>query len=224
MMATAITIHAAPHGWVRQMGRWLLLPGWLITTAGASYAPWVERGPAALVLTAPDLAEFVKFLPEVRDGTLAVQRMLFLAPLFGVALATPLTASLARLAYPGWLRAVLLAMVIPLGLTLLPPVWSPSVLTSDEFRLQTAGCVACLFLVAASRWLGRLPPRPTVVLLVTLWLAAPAVALWQFGRVQAAVAAAYAGPVVPGWGAWAALAGGGVMSLGLLLAGRGPAR
>jgi hypothetical protein len=222
-MATAIT-PVVPHGRAWQLGRWLLLLGWLLAAAGASYAPWVERGPAALALTAPDLAEFVKFLPEVRHGTLGAQRLLFLAPLFSVAFATSPIASSEHLACPGWLRAVLLAAVVPLALTLLPPVWSPSVLMANEFRLQTAGCVACLFLVVVSPWLRRLPLRTIVVPLAPLSLASPAIGLWQFGRVQGAVAAAYAGMIVPGWGAWAALIGGGLISLGLLLAWRGQAR
>jgi hypothetical protein len=225
-MATASTKRISNRSWLRllpwQAGRWLLLAGWVVAAAGASFAPWVDRAPAALALTAPDLAEFVKFLPEVRSGALAVQRLLFLAPLFAVTLGAPLAASSARLAYPAWLRGLAAAAVVPLALTLLPPVWSPAVFTAAEFRLQTAACVLCLGLAAASPWLRRLPLAPLTVLLALLLaalaLAAPAAALWQFRGVQPAIAAAYASPVVPGWGAWAALTGGALMDVGLLFA------
>jgi hypothetical protein len=188
-----------------------------VALAGAGWAPWVDREAAALVLTAPDMAEFVKFLPEVRSGALVVQRLCFLAPLFVVLITSPWVISARPLDYPGWLRGLVLAIAVPLALLLLPPVWSPPVLLADEFRPQTAGCILCWGLVIASRWL----PRPSMavlrVVLPPLWLAAPLLALWQMTGVQAAVSQAYGSPVTPGWGAWAALAGGGVMSLGLWL-------
>lgn len=191
----------------RPISRWGLLAGLLLAAIGASFAPWVARSSAALVLTAPDLAEFVKFLPEVRDGALKVHRLLFLLPLFISTLSLPRVIATRRLAYPRWVRWPALAIVIPFSLTLLPPVWSPGVLLSAEFRLQTIACALCLGLVAATRWLDRTSPRPLVVLFVPLSLAAPALALWQFFVVRGAVTRAYASPIVPGWGAWATLAG-----------------
>ena len=198
-------------------GRWVLLGGCLLAAAGASFAPWVDRPPSALVLTAPDLAEFVKFLPEVRSGTLSVHRLLFLAPLFVVTLSLPLVVMSPRLAYAGWVRRLALALVVPLSLTLLPPVWSPSVLLSAEFRLQMMACVLCMALVVASRWLPHLPPRPLGSVLLCLWLASPLLALWQFWAVHAAVASAYASPIFPGWGAWATVIGCGLMVVGWLV-------
>jgi hypothetical protein len=203
----------------RQLACWLLLIGWLLAAAGASLAPWVERAPAALVLTAPDLAEFVKFLPEVRSGTLAVQRLLFLLPLWTVALGTPVVVTSARLAYPRWVRIPVLAAVVPLSLTLLPPVWSPTVLMSAEFRLQTVGCIVCLGLLIVAHWLRHLPLVPLTISLICLWLAAPVVALRQFQHVQASIASAYASAVSPGWGAWATAVGCALMCLGLAVAG-----
>jgi hypothetical protein len=202
-------------------GRWTLLVGLLLAAGGASCGPWVDRPAAALMLTAPDLAEFVKFLPEVRTGSLAVHRLLFLFPLFVTTFALPLVVANRRLAYPGWVRWPALVAVIPLSLTLLPPVWSPGVLLSAEFRLQTSACVLCLGMVVAARWLRLMPLRPIVALLVPLSLAAPALALWQFFAVQEAVTHAYASPIVPGWGAWIAIVGFGLVVFGILLALRG---
>jgi len=162
---------------------------------------------AALVLTAPDLAEFVKFLPEVRAGALKVQRLLFLLPLFVAAVSLPWVVASGWLVYPRWLRWLVLAGVIPLSLSLLPPVWSPGVLLSAEFRLQTLACGLCLGLVAASRWLRRAPARPALAGLMSLSALAVVLSLWQFRVVDQAVARAYASPIWPGWGAWLAAAG-----------------
>jgi hypothetical protein len=209
------SIPAVPPLW--QTGRWLLILGWLGAAAGAACAPWVDRASAALVLTAPDLAEFVKFLPEVRGGALATERLLFLAPLFVVLGSAPLVVTSASLAYPGWMRVVALAIAAPLALFLLPPVWSPPVLLADEFRLQTAGCGMCLVLIIGSRWLSHLPTAVLRLSLPPLWLVAPLLAVWQLEQLQPAVSSAYGSSVAPAWGAWATLLGGGIMSIGLWL-------
>jgi hypothetical protein len=91
------------------------------------------------------------------------------------------------------------------------------VFLSDEFRLQTVACGLGLGLVAVSPWLKGLPVRWLAGLLLPLALAAPALALWQFFVVQQAVARAYAGSVVPGWGAWGTIAGFALVILGALL-------
>jgi hypothetical protein len=192
--------------------------GLLLAALGAAFAPWVDRAPAALMLTAPDLAEFVKFLPEVRAGQLMVQRLAFLAPLFAVTLGLPFVVSSSRMAFPAILRWLLLAASIPLALTLLPPVWSPAVLLADEFRLQTLACGLCLCLVVGSRWLRPVPFGPAAAGLSGLWAAGCALALWQFHAAQAAVARAYASAVVPGWGVWATFIGCGLMIVGCALA------
>jgi hypothetical protein len=212
-----MTSEAGSLDGVGKASRWLLLAGLLLAAVGSSFAPWVDRSPAALLLTAPDMAEFVKFLPEVRAGSLAVQRLLFLLPLAVVTLSLPMVATARQLAYPRRVRWLALAATLPLALTLLPPVWSPPVFVSDEFRLQTAACGLGLGLVAVSPALKVVPARWLAVLLLPLSLAAPALALWQFFVVQEAVTRAYASPVVPGWGAWATVAGFALVILGALL-------
>ncbi|MGQ9501079.1 MAG: hypothetical protein ACUVSF_12290 [Anaerolineae bacterium] len=184
--------------------------------AGASWAPWVERPAAALVLTAPDLAEFVKFLPEVRSGALEVQRLFFLAPLFLLTLGTPLAFGPMVPRSLSWLRVLIRLAVLPLALMLLPPVWSPFVLISDEFRVQTLGCVICLLLALVWRSHWHVP-RLFLILLSLGWVAAATLAVWQFMKAQQAIAHAYASPIVPGWGAWATLGGSLLMSVTLWL-------
>jgi len=202
--------------------RWPLLAGLLLAALGASFVPWVDRPPVALVLTAPDLAEFVKFLPEVRDSSLRVQRLLFLLPLFVATVSLPIIVAARRLAFPGWVRWPTLLIAIPLSLMLLPPVWSPSVLLSAEFRLQTAACLLCLGLVVSSCGLKGLPLVPLLVLLTPASLAAPALALWQFSIAQEAITRAYASPINPGWGTWLTLISFASVTVSALLIAREP--
>ena len=200
--------------------RWSLLAGLLVAALGASFAPWVNRSPAALVLTAPDLAEFVKFLPEVRDGSLRVHRLLFLAPLFVATFSLPLIVISRRLAYPRWTRWPVLILVIPLALTLLPPVWSPRVLLSMEFLLQTVACLLCLGLIVISRWMRDTPIQPLLLLVALTSLVASTLILWEFYVVREAIASTYASAVVPGWGTWLTLIGFALAILSALLLAR----
>ena len=50
------------------------------------WGPWVDHKTAALVLSGLDMAEFVKFLPEVRAGTEFMIRELFYLPPLAAAL------------------------------------------------------------------------------------------------------------------------------------------
>ena len=59
----------------------LLLGAMVMVGVGGGFAPWVYHDVVALQLTAPHLAEYVKFLGEVRLGMLNVQRLHFLLPL-----------------------------------------------------------------------------------------------------------------------------------------------
>ena len=199
---------------------WSLLAGLLLAALGASFAPWVYRSVAALILTAPDLAEFVKFLPEVRDGSLRMFRLLFLFPLFVSTFSLPLIVASRQLAFPRWVNWLVLILAIPLTLTLLPPVWSPSVLLSPEFRLQTVACLLCLGLIVISGWLRDIPLRPLLLFVALASLVAPVLALWQFFAVREAISYAYASPVVPGWGTWLTLAGFALVILSALLLAR----
>ncbi len=198
--------------WVRLL---LFSVGWMVAATGASCAPWIERPAAALVLTAPDLAEFVKFLPEVRDGTLGIQRLFFLAPLFLLTLGTPLALGSGLSGTPSWLRLLTRLAVFPLALMLLPPVWSPTVMISEEFRLQTLGCIVCIVLAIVWRSNWRLP-RYLLALLSLGWVVAPLLAIWQFVEAQPAIARAYASAITLGWGVWATVGGGVLMSFIIL--------
>lgn len=173
-----------------------------MTGVGGAFLPWIWRPPVALQLTAPGLAEFVKFLPEVRYGQVQIQRLFFLLPLFFAMLALPLTLENRTLALPRWLCWALRLAVVPFALAALPPVWTPANLIAPEFRLQTELALAAIVLAGAAPLLKNLPLKLLLILLVGGGLASISLPVWQFSLIQPGVGEAYSGPVSLGWGWW----------------------
>jgi hypothetical protein len=185
--------------------RWLLLIlAGLIGTVGY-FGPWVPHRAAGLVILGLDLGEYVKFLPEVAAGQIAIRRELFYLPLVAASLSASLLAG--RQGLPRWSRALLALVAIPLALAMLPPAWSPTTLTLPEFRLQVIAIVVCLGMVPAVVLTRYLPNRLVLGLIALLALAAAIWPAWGLRQVLPAIAALYRQPLVPGWGFWAALAG-----------------
>ena len=191
---------------------WLLSLGLLLTGIGGAFLPWIWRAGVALQLTAPGLAEFVKFLPEVRSGQVQIERLFFMLPLFLAMLALPLFATNQSLRLPMWLRWLMRLAVIPLALASLSPVWTPAILVSPEFRLQTLLAATVVSLAVIAPLFKRLPLRILIILLIVGDLAALPLPLWQFNLIQAGVGAAYHQPVSLGWG-WCLTVGAIVMSV-----------
>jgi hypothetical protein len=164
------------------------------------FGPWVDHKTAALVLTGQDMGEFVKFLPEVRAGTAPMVREFFYLPPFAAALGLILLLASKRLAYPLPIRAVMLVAVLGLAWAMLPPVWTPQLLVTAEFRKQTGAIVLCLLLLIVHPVLRSLPLRLTAVALIGLALLGTVPPLWQFFAIREAVNRAYGWPVQLGWG------------------------
>ncbi|RMF05937.1 MAG: hypothetical protein D6768_00195 [Chloroflexi bacterium] len=186
---------------------WLASGGLLLAGIGGAFAPWVWRQAVALQLTAPGLAEFVKFLAEVRTAQIQVQRLHFLLPLFVAMLALPVLVENRALGLPRWWRWLLRLAVIPLALAALSPVWTPAILMAAEFRTQTllAGLAVGLALVAPL--LRGLPLKWLAVALALAGATALALAFRQFALVQPGIENAYHSRVTPGWGWWLTAAG-----------------
>lgn len=189
------------------MASWLLVLGLFLAGLGGAFLPWIWRSPVALQLTAPGLAEFIKFLPELRLGQMQVERLFFLLPLFLVMLALPLFAVQQRLALPGWVSWALRLTAIPLALASLSPVWTPTILVSPEFRLQTILAVVAIGLAFIASALKALPLKMLTGLLAGGGLAGLILPWWQFSLIQASIAEAYHEPVSLGWGWWLTVAG-----------------
>lgn len=196
------TLHAS-----HSLASRLLVFGLLLTGCGGAFLPWIWRDSVALQLTAPGLAEFVKFLPEVRYGQVQLQRLFFLLPLFLAMLILPLVVENKRLALPRWLRWALRLAVIPLALAALSPVWTPAILLAPEFRLQTLLALIAMGLAVIAPILHRLPLPGLIILLLGSGVAAIILPIWQFGLIQASIVEAYHEPVSLGWGWWLTVAG-----------------
>jgi hypothetical protein len=178
----------------------LLLPlSWLLAAVG-TYGPWIAHKTAALTLSGVDMAEFVKFLPGVLDGSLVVNRLLFYLPPLAIVVSVALLAGSHRLRFAWPLRLAMVLLAVPVSLQLLPPAWSPASLGTAEFRLQTLGLAAC-WLLLATFWLwGRLPAWLAGSLSAALALAAAAASTWQFLVVKPAIDVLYGQPPATGWG------------------------
>ena len=89
--------------------RLLLLAGWICAVVGY-HGPWVDHTAAGLILTGVDMAEFVKFLPQVMGGTLIVLRQLFYLPILATVVSIALLVGAQRLNYPWLVRIALLGL------------------------------------------------------------------------------------------------------------------
>jgi hypothetical protein len=171
------------------------------------FGPWVDHETAALVLTGQDMGEFVKFLPGVRDGTAPMIREFFYLPPFAAALCLILLMASKRWAYPLVVRAVMLLAVLGLAWAMLPPVWTPQLLITAEFRKQTVAIAFCLLLLIIHPVLRYLPLRLMALAIMVLALLGTGPPLWQFFSIREAVNRAYGWPVQVGWGLWVTLLG-----------------
>lgn len=195
----------------------LLLPvGWVLASVGY-YGPWIAHATAGLTLSGIDMGEFVKFLPEVFDGTLAVTRQLFYLPPLAVAVTIALLIGSPRLGYPWLLRAPALLLAALVSLQLLPPAWSPASLMTAEFRLQMIALGLCWLLLAGFWLWGRLPAWLSGSLSAGLAMAAVGLSGWQFLVVKTAIDSVYGAPPAIGWGFLLCMGGLAVLATGSVL-------
>src|SRR5512133_3728589 len=129
---------------VRRPHSLLLVLAGLIGVAGY-FGPWVPHRAAGLVILGLDLAEYVKFLPEVISGQMALTRELFYVPLFAASVSAGLLAG--RRTLPALGRALLALAAVPLALAMLPPAWTPASLRTPEYRLQVLAIALCLLML-----------------------------------------------------------------------------
>ena len=205
----------------RLLARLLLLLG-SIGLAGATWGPWVAFDSPGLTLLGIDLAEYVKFLPEVRSGALHVAREQFYLPLFTLSVGLSL---LSLLGAP-WLhyrpaRLLLALLAVPCALALLPPAWSPATFGQAEFQPQIRMLIVALVLaligLLTPGWRQRYGRQALAILLAVLALAATLLPLWQWSRVRPAIEVVYQRSSSLGWGGWALLLGGMALTAGALL-------
>jgi hypothetical protein len=169
------------------------------------YGPWLAHRAAGLVVLGLDLAEYVKFLPQVASGQIAIRREIFYLPLFAGSVTASLLAS--RHYLPPWLRWALALSAAPLALAMLPPAWSPGVLLLGEFRVQVFAIVLCLGLIPGIVVTRHLPDWLVLALIALLAILAALGPAWAFLQVRPAIAQVYRRPPPLGWGFYLCLLG-----------------
>ena len=189
-------------------GRWLIV-GVLCTLVGY-WAPWITHRSVGLVQNGFDLSEFVKFLPQVKDGSESLVRWFFFLPLATTAFSICLLASWLSGASRKWLRLPFMAISLVLLVILIPPYpYSPDRVLGNEFRARTI--LACITWIACSlipiwqkpfayyRW-----GCPLLVSLSVTGAIGPTLQMWSL---HDAVSSAYGSPTVVGWGVWLMVTG-----------------
>lgn len=195
-----------------ELANWLWPLACFITLTGY-FGSWVEHPVAGLAITGLDLGEYVKFLPGVREGEVTVWRQGFYLPLAAVSMSCSLLAYRRAYAYAFVVRLALLLLGVVAALNLLPPAWSPVILWTNEFRLQTATMLISLVMVGLSPLLALLPSLPVYAFIALLSLAGIWYPTSGFLRILPSVSNLYDHGLRPGWAFYVLIAG-----LGLLVA------
>jgi hypothetical protein len=169
--------------------------------------PWVSHNAAGLTITGVDMAEFVKFLPGVLDGSLLVVRHLFYLPPLVTVVSVALLIGSRELRYPWPLQAFFLALAMLISLQLLPPAWSPASLRTPEFRLQAIAMGGCWLLLAGFWLLARLPSWLSGSLMAVMALVALVLSGWQFLIAKPGIDGVYGVSPSTGWGLYLCLTG-----------------
>jgi hypothetical protein len=162
------------------------------------YGPWLAHRAAGLIIIGLDLAEYVKFLPQVASGQIAIRREIFYLPLLAGSIAASLFAS--RRCLPKLLRWVLALLAAPLALAILPPAWSPAILRLGEFRIQVIAMGVCLLLIPGIAVTRYLPDRLVLLTVAFLSLIAALGPTWAFLQVRPAIEQVYRQPPPLAWG------------------------
>jgi hypothetical protein len=168
---------------------------------------WFNHPAAGLVVTGLDLAEYMKFLPSVRDGSITLWRQGFYLPLVAVSLSWSLGAFRQEFDYRWPVRIMLLIGAAVAALNLLPPAWTPALLRTSEFRGQALVMIVCLGVALLSPPAALLPRQligSISVLLATWSLWTP---LRSFLLLLPDISLIYNTAQHPGWGTYIMVAG-----------------
>lgn len=202
----------------------LILLGWLLVVVGY-WGPWAWAEPAGLRVLGLDLAEYSKFVAEVRSGQITVLREVFYLPLLALSLSLSLLAHRPELQLPRVLRWTLNLLAVPAALAMLPPAWTPPLLATPEFVKQSIAIVTCLLAAALSYpLLRRLPPGLVAVLLALLAVTGIILPVASFVSLTPALDDIYGHAIPIGRGPWQTSLGLTLIVVAWVLAVRGSKR
>jgi hypothetical protein len=200
----------------------MLLTSWLLLAYGV-WGSWIWAAPAGLRVLGLDLAEYVKFMAEIRSGQIAVTREVFYLPLLALSLSLSFFAHRREVRLASAVRWLVNLLAVPCALALLPPAWTPSLLTTPEFVKQTIAIGVCVLAALLSYPVLRSLPRTLVAgLTILLSLAAIFPPLIAYFQLRPAFDTIYGQSVSTGFGAWASLAGSCLLGLASILFARSP--
>ncbi|MDQ1301293.1 MAG: hypothetical protein QG637_1214, partial [Chloroflexota bacterium] len=74
----------------RDRMRWIILIAAIALGLAGYYGPWAPHKAAGLIVLGLDLAEYVKFLPDVIAGRVVLRREIFYLPLLAASLGASL--------------------------------------------------------------------------------------------------------------------------------------
>jgi hypothetical protein len=208
----ATTEHHAYRSW----GRWILLSGAIVAFAGY-FAPWVNHPAAGLAILGIDLGEYVKFLIPVRSGEIPIWREGFYLPLLTISLALSLFAFRPECRYPLWVRISMLLLAAVSALNMLPPAWTPALLRTPEFRLQSLWILLSLVAIGVSPLLALLPRWFASAAVALLSLTSMLLTVRMFLAVLPAIEPLYNHALSPATGVWATTAGLLLLAAGAIL-------
>jgi len=174
------------------------------------FAPWVNHSAVGLAILGIDLGEYVKFLIPVRSGEISIWREGFYLPLLTISLALSFFAFRSECRFPIGLRVLMLLLAGVSALNMLPPAWTPALLRTAEFRLQTLWILLALAALLSSPLLALLPRWLASTVIALMALLSAILPLRQFLAVLPAIEPLYNQPLAPAWGVW-------TMASGLLL-------
>ncbi len=193
----------------------------LLFLALAYWGRWIAHPAAGLNILGVDLPEYVKFVPEARYGVLPINRLVFFGPPLALSAGLILLASMqGRL--PAVVRILTGALAAPVALSMLPPAWTPGVLMTPEFRMQTLliiTLIGSIFLIPL--WKSIIPDWLRGIFFILLGLA-PLPALKAFDDLLPALEKLYNQPLQGGPGVIFLFIGMGLMIVagGLMIAGQ----
>ncbi|HEY52437.1 MAG TPA: hypothetical protein G4N94_03170 [Caldilineae bacterium] len=178
------------------------------------WGAWLPHPAAGLNILGIDLAEYVKFVPEVTSGQIPIKREVFFYPLLSLAVGLILLGTIHRPALPLWLRAIFVVLAAPTALAMLPPAWTPALLRTPEFRQQTLTIVFLLLAALFSPLIHRYLPDWWRGALLVLLGAIPFQALIAYTSLLPALEKLYQQPLEPGTAYYLVAAGAILLGLG----------
>ena len=140
-------------------------------------------------------------LPRCAAARFRLTREVFLLPLIAISLSMSLLAH--RREFKLWtpLRWIVNMLAIPVALSMLPPAWTPALLTTPEFVKQTVVIAACILAaLLAYPLLRRLPLIASAAVVALLAILSIVLPLVNFLQLRAPLEIIYGHPADLGTG------------------------